>query len=150
MKENRYLNPNESTTSTSAYWLWQMTNETWKRYWNWLERDNVVHQLIATVEFLIELKKYSGSVIIAYALYNTGKNFHNVSKNLIKKYLKNNWWIKEKYDKIKVNNNENDVISMRKRYLISAIMYYWGINELKAGEELLKWSEEFKEKYKIC
>ena len=70
--ENGKWDPLAWTPWSSAYWLWQMIDSTWKTYWKWLDRNNPADQLDATCRYLKDIMSRKKCPIeIAMAYYNT-------------------------------------------------------------------------------
>ena len=133
--ENPSWDPYTSAPWSSAYWLWQMIDSTWNKYWYWLERSNPRDQLEATCRYLkniIENKKCSIKLAMAY--YNTWERIMNISKSKAVEYARKNPAITRKilqWGKIK------DIKEMTPEFYFTwAVAYYNDIN-YKEAERLV-------------
>lgn len=115
--ENPNWDPLLGAPWSSAYWLWQMIDSTWKIYWNWLNRSNPSDQLEATCRYLAKIKERKWcSDEIAMAYYNTWEWIFNVSLQKVREYARLNPAISKK-----IPDWEN---INAKTYFKAAIAYY--------------------------
>jgi len=89
--ENWSWDPLLSAPGSSAYWLWQMIDSTWSKYWGWLDRSNPVYQLEATCKYLDDIMTRKGCDIKkAMAYYNTWEWIMSLSDSRIREYARVN------------------------------------------------------------
>jgi len=127
--ENWSWNPSVKAPWSSAYWLWQMINSTWSRFWVW-NRNNPADQLMATAKYMSHIKNTkncSWEEVLAY--YNTWLWIKSPSVN-IQKYFRLNTPIRNKLPVWEDKNNET--------YFISAIAYYNDISYEDAKKKIAK------------
>ncbi len=127
-KENSKWNPKENNNISTAYWLWQMTDNTWGRFWTW-NRKNPINQLLASINFLKYIKNYKKCTWEeATAFYNTWENFNKDSDELVSnKIIKWNFSsIIKKIPWLGKVKNAKDVYwkVTNKQYFIAASAYY--------------------------
>jgi len=78
-----------SWRDNTAYWLLQMTNDTWSKWWKWLDRLDPTDQLrawIAYMKYIQELKNCDW--IMAMTLYHTWPSILKVNSKNIARNLK--------------------------------------------------------------
>lgn len=90
-KENENWNPSAKAPKSSAYWLWQMIDDTWAVYWKGLDRNNPIDQIEATVRYMREIKETkdcSWEEVLAY--YNTWTWIKSISNEQVLNFYKKN------------------------------------------------------------
>jgi len=83
--ENASWNHTIKNKKSTAYWITQMTDSTFKKYGKWLDRDNPIHQLVAWARYLSYIKKKNKcSWQEAVVYYNTWEYFDKNSNRPVK------------------------------------------------------------------
>ena len=122
--ENRWWNPRIKAVWSSAYGLWQMIDDTWRRFWNGWNRHDPGDQLMATakyMKYLKETKNCSWEEVLAY--YNTWEGIFTWKINL-NLYYRLNTPI--------VNKIPAWTTRSREAYFTWAVAYYNGISYSEA------------------
>jgi hypothetical protein len=122
--ENARWDPLVWAPWSSAYWLWQMIDSTWKTYGKWLDRNNPADQLDATCRYLKDImNRKNCPVEIAMAYYNTWEWILSLSNSKIAHIADINPAITRKIPWWSTMN--------AKTYLTWAVAYY---NDITFGE----------------
>lgn len=125
--ENHKWDINIKSQYSSAYWLWQMIDSTWKRFWIWLDRNSPEWQIEATLRYMSYIKstkQCSWEEVLAY--YNTWEWILNISNYKAKEFYDNNPIIARK-------------IPFSKEYITPEIYFNWAVayyNNLSYNEAL--------------
>ena len=118
-KENSGWDPGITARWSSAYWLWQMINGTWRTYGRWLNRNNPWDQLLATARYMRAIRdrqNCSWEHVLAY--YNTWEGIRRISQRQAQNYLSLNTPIRNK-----IPRNLHAGITPE-NYFIWAVAYY--------------------------
>lgn len=89
--ENSRWDPMAWAPGSSAYWLWQMIDSTWAKYWKWLDRNDPKDQLDATCRYLVDIMSRKNCPIeLAMAYYNTWEWIMSISSSKAQEYASKN------------------------------------------------------------
>lgn len=124
--ENWKWDPMATVPWSSAYWLCQLTNDSWNYYGKWLDRNNPRDQLTAACRCLNNILRVKRCPMqIAMWYYNTWMWVMNVGIDTIKKFARLNPAISRRIP--------SNVHLTHKAYFTAAVSYYSDISFERAS-----------------